>query len=145
MYLVRSDNKICNGTSLLLLSIIETHSINLCLEYYPDEPEQPLYDDVQEKEEPEQAMYDDLEGAMEEAPKEAIYDDATAVETEEVCWCGTGADRALCILQGWLVHLHGEPLCWLHAVRYVCGVCMCGKVFGENRCVHVFVVPLIDV
>ena len=53
--------------------------------YYADEPEQPLYDDVQEKEEVEQPMYDDLDGAM-DTQGEAIYDAAGEAQVRGVVW-----------------------------------------------------------
>ena len=50
------------------------------------EPDQPLYDDVQEvPAEPEQDMYDDVQGVLDqEEPDQPLYDDATAGEGGEV-------------------------------------------------------------
>jgi len=51
---------------------------------YPEEPDQPLYDDVKDEEvEIVQPTYDDIEGATEGyAEEEAIYDDAVNASGE---------------------------------------------------------------
>ena len=52
-------------------------------DYYAEEPEQPMYDDVQgDVPEPEQELYDDVQGEQE--PDQPLYDDATGGGGEEV-------------------------------------------------------------
>ena len=112
------------------------------VDYYAEEPEQPLYDDVQDQggaattteaegfydsaqgygnEEPEQPMYDDVQGAMEpEEPAQELYDDVQGtMEKDEPLYDDAVGEVSCLLLLFALLFIYSGELC-LYVVFFCC-------------------------